>query len=157
MDVNPDPKSAIGVLVAHAPVAYLAFFVLGAMLHYSYPVPLMGEELAHVIGVTLEVVGSLLILFSQASIRKFHKLIELGEPINFSLGPYRFCRNPTYLGVALLLIGVGFLANALAIVVSVLIALFFVGEVFVKREEKLLSEKYGDTYTTYRHKVRRWM
>lgn len=74
-------------------------------------------------------------------------------------GPYRYVRNPMYLGAGLVLLGCGILfaefsgmlvGYALAIVVLVNLFVFFY-------EEPTLREKFGAQYEEYSKNVRRWI
>ena len=72
-------------------------------------------------------------------------------------GLYRWSRNPMYVGAVLLLTGVAILLGSLTplLVVIAFFALLRVG--FVRREERLLEETFGDAYRAYRRSVRRWL
>ena len=72
-------------------------------------------------------------------------------------GPYRFSRNPMYLGLAVLLSGWGvWLGNFLALT---LIGFFvwYITEFQIKPEEAALREKFGEDYDAYCVRVRRWI
>ena len=72
-------------------------------------------------------------------------------------GAYRFSRNPLYLSLMLLLLGIAILMFSLwlffAIPILYLILLFKA----VKPEESYLSQKFGKEYLDYSAKVRRWI
>ena len=71
-------------------------------------------------------------------------------------GPYRFTRNPQYVGDIVLFIGVSVIANSLLLwITHVLLALVFV--VAPLAEEPWLEEQYGDAYREYRRRVRRFL
>ena len=74
-----------------------------------------------------------------------------------SSGIYRYSRNPMYLGVLFMLVGWGFyLANLL----SILCVLIFVGYITrfqIIPEERLLQEKFGSEFLSYKRRVRRWL
>jgi protein-S-isoprenylcysteine O-methyltransferase Ste14 len=72
-------------------------------------------------------------------------------------GPFRFSRNPMYLGMILTLIGVGVLMNRAPpwIVVPIFAAILWLR--FVRHEEKLMEETFGDDYRAYKTRVRRWL
>jgi len=72
-------------------------------------------------------------------------------------GPYRWTRNPMYLGMALIYAGlaIGFDAPiALALLPLVLIA---IQTQVIAREERYLEAKFGDDYRRYKAEVRRWL
>ena len=72
-------------------------------------------------------------------------------------GPYRWSRNPMYVGLTAVYSGVALLRNAawpLILLPVVLIALWFL---VIRREERYLTHAFGDQYTRYRQRVRRWL
>ena len=72
-------------------------------------------------------------------------------------GPYRFTRNPMYLGLTLIQLGLGFAVNNLWISAFAPLSLLTVHFIAVLPEEKYLSEKFGDSYTRYLTHVRRYL
>jgi protein-S-isoprenylcysteine O-methyltransferase Ste14 len=72
-------------------------------------------------------------------------------------GPYRFSRNPIYLGMFLALIGFAMaFDNPWLLMILVPFALVIRYGV-VAREEVYLERKFGDVYRGYRSRVRRWL
>jgi protein-S-isoprenylcysteine O-methyltransferase Ste14 len=72
-------------------------------------------------------------------------------------GPFRFTRNPMYLAVTALLVGIAWcLRTAPWWGVPVLFVLY-VRLVNVPREERLLDTLFGESYRDYRERVRRWL
>jgi protein-S-isoprenylcysteine O-methyltransferase Ste14 len=72
-------------------------------------------------------------------------------------GPYRWTRNPMYLGMALSYAGlaIGFDGPiAFALLPLVLIA---IQTQVIAREERYLEAKFGDDYRRYKAEVRRWL
>jgi protein-S-isoprenylcysteine O-methyltransferase Ste14 len=72
-------------------------------------------------------------------------------------GPYRFTRNPMYLGLTLFEIGFGFAVNNLWISLFAVPALLTVHFTAVVPEERYLSKKFGESYNAYRAQVRRYL
>jgi protein-S-isoprenylcysteine O-methyltransferase Ste14 len=72
-------------------------------------------------------------------------------------GPYRFTRNPQYLGVLLILVGNFIWSGAAALLAyAAYIATSF--HIFVVRyEEPKLERRFGETYRRYRERVPRWL
>lgn len=72
-------------------------------------------------------------------------------------GPYRFTRNPMYLGLACVLLGVcTYLANPLTLV-AVAAFIAYLTAFQIMPEERLLLEKFGAPYAQYTSSVRRWL
>jgi protein-S-isoprenylcysteine O-methyltransferase Ste14 len=72
-------------------------------------------------------------------------------------GPYRFTRNPIYLGMFLGLIGLAIAFNDLWLLVTLLPFALVIRYGVVAREEAYLERKFGDVYRGYRSRVRRWL
>lgn len=72
-------------------------------------------------------------------------------------GPYRFSRNPMYLGMALLLLAwCVFLGNPLT-AVSVVLFCAYITRFQILPEERALLAKFGAPYASYLSEVRRWI
>ena len=72
-------------------------------------------------------------------------------------GVYRFTRNPMYLGMLLVLLGWAvYLANAIAFLL-VPVFLLYISRFQIVPEERVLQEKFGAVFATYKARVRRWL
>lgn len=72
-------------------------------------------------------------------------------------GPYCFSRNPMYVGLSVLHVGLALLFDVgwpLLLLPFVLVALWFL---VIRREERYLTHAFGDEYARYRQRVRRWL
>ncbi|MDH3214158.1 MAG: isoprenylcysteine carboxylmethyltransferase family protein [Myxococcales bacterium] len=80
-----------------------------------------------------------------------------GTPEIIAIGVYRVTRNPMYVGMALLQIGIGMgLANGwILVLVPPVLALVYATA--IRHEEAYLESKFGDTYLAYKASVRRWI
>jgi protein-S-isoprenylcysteine O-methyltransferase Ste14 len=72
-------------------------------------------------------------------------------------GPYRFTRNPMYVGVTLVEIGLGVAVNNLWISLFAIPALLTVHFIAVLPEERYLTGKFGESYRRYLAQVRRYL
>lgn len=72
-------------------------------------------------------------------------------------GPYRFTRNPMYVGVMLVLLGIALLVAQWPYLLVPPLFFLAVRLGFVPREERRLAETFGDAYAAYRSRVRRWV
>jgi protein-S-isoprenylcysteine O-methyltransferase Ste14 len=72
-------------------------------------------------------------------------------------GLFRISRNPMYLGMAMILAGVGMLLGS---VIPLMIVPVFVGLItlkFIKVEERMMADDFGQEWLDYKAKVRRWI
>ena len=72
-------------------------------------------------------------------------------------GPYKFTRNPMYLGVTTALFGFSVYFGNLLSLSSPVIFFLVMNYYFVPREEKLMEQIFGKQYLSYKMKVRRWL
>ena len=72
-------------------------------------------------------------------------------------GPYRFTRNPIYLGMVLGQIGVAVAFDSLWILATLVVFYLVIRYGVVAREEAYLERKFGDVYLGYKSRVRRWL
>ena len=72
-------------------------------------------------------------------------------------GPYRVSRNPIYLAMSVLHLGVAIWANSAWLVATLAVAVALMAIVVVAREERYLEERFGADYLDYKASVRRWL
>lgn len=72
-------------------------------------------------------------------------------------GPYRLSRNPLYVGLLVLYVGLALLAPTFWGLVLFPIAVLLVHWGAILPEERYLSERFGAPYDDYRRRVRRWL
>ncbi|PHH38778.1 methyltransferase family protein [Pseudomonas putida] len=110
-------------------------------------------------GVLLFAAGAATMLAAGGLFRRLGTHIPPSRPTTLiaTTGPYRWTRNPMYLGMALVYAGiaVGFDgAIALALLPLVLIV---IQRHVIAREERYFEAKFGDDYRRYKAEVRRWL
>ena len=73
-------------------------------------------------------------------------------------GVYRHTRNPMYVGMLLCLLGWGvYLANAFALLLAPLLFVPYTNRFQILPEERALKDAYGERFTEYCRRVRRWI
>jgi len=72
-------------------------------------------------------------------------------------GPYRYVRNPMYIGAAMVIAGAGLIVGSPAIVLLTVGFLLFFHVFVLVYEEPTLREKFGQSYRDYCARVRRWL
>jgi protein-S-isoprenylcysteine O-methyltransferase Ste14 len=80
------------------------------------------------------------------------------RPSNLVLaGPYRFSRNPLYLGGLLALLGLIIVWSSIVTAFFTILIYIIFRYVFIKKEEIILEEEFGDEYRDFKKRVRRWL
>jgi protein-S-isoprenylcysteine O-methyltransferase Ste14 len=72
-------------------------------------------------------------------------------------GPFRITRNPMYLQMVLVCLGFAVALVNLWILLLTPICAWLLQRLAIIPEEKYLEGKFGDAYTEYKRKVRRWV
>ena len=72
-------------------------------------------------------------------------------------GPYKYVRNPMYIGALVLLIGFGLCLHSISILLLSLVVFLLVDLFVVYFEEPNLSRKFGATYEAFCKPVPRWI
>ena len=73
------------------------------------------------------------------------------------IGPYKFSRNPMYLGLALLTVALAHYQNTWWRILLLVPTLFTVKTYVIAREEAYLRRRFGVEYEAYMRQVRRWL
>ncbi|MGH9372835.1 MAG: methyltransferase family protein [Vicinamibacterales bacterium] len=72
-------------------------------------------------------------------------------------GPYRFSRNPMYVGLSAVYVGLSLVFDLTWPIVLFPLALLALYGLVVRRDERDLADAFGATYTQYSRRVRRWL
>jgi protein-S-isoprenylcysteine O-methyltransferase Ste14 len=72
-------------------------------------------------------------------------------------GPYRFTRNPIYIGFAFIYAGAAIWSGITGALVTLPVVLVVIDRAVIAREERYLEAQFGDKYMTYKARVRRWL
>jgi len=154
---SANANAATGVRVP-PPVLYLVALAAGITLDHLWPPPFS-------LGL-LRYVGSILVIASFAImppvLRRFRRAgtpFDVRKPATALItdGPYRFSRNPTYLSLTLLYVGVGALLDSAWTLILVVPLLVAMDRWIVMREERHLEARFGEQYRRYKSTVRRWL
>ena len=72
-------------------------------------------------------------------------------------GPYRYVRNPMYVGAIALMLGAGLALSSASVVLLAFASLFVMHLFVIVYEEPTLSDRFGASYREYRTAVPRWL
>jgi protein-S-isoprenylcysteine O-methyltransferase Ste14 len=155
---QPRQRRGTAGVIAPPPVIYLAFLGLGFVLERLLP----GAELpgwAQWTGAVVIVAGVVLVISFE---RAFKRAGTDANPYRPSTalatdGPYRFSRNPAYLGMAITYIGITLAAEAPWALVMLVPATLLMQYGVILREERYLEGLFGDEYLSYKRTTRRWI
>ena len=138
---------------------YVGDLVIGLLVHWLYPVQVLPTPFAVGISILLFAVSGPLAITAVRAFSRAKTTYFFSEPASAIVtdGPYRFSRNPGYVSLTLLYLGIGFLVNSLWVLIMVLPAVTVIHYGVVKQEERYLEANFGDEYGEYKTSVRRWV
>jgi protein-S-isoprenylcysteine O-methyltransferase Ste14 len=148
-------------VIALPPLIFLGFLAVAAMLEAIVPPPVsVAHSLArYVAGVALAAGGFFIIAMGTRRFAAAGTNVPPTLPTTALVvdGIYRRTRNPLYLGLTLVYLGLGVAAGSLWAIGLVVPLLWVINVGVVKREERYLERKFGDAYRAYKVRVRRWV
>jgi protein-S-isoprenylcysteine O-methyltransferase Ste14 len=148
----------------HLPVpwVFVLAYLIGAGPEILFPLDVRSSE----VSLTSQIGGAVLFLIGATiagwGLFIFHNARTTTVPGETSIklvtsGPYRFSRNPMYVGLVIAYIGeAGLLVQAWPLL-TLLFAVVYVNWFVIPIEEARLKENFADEYERYCAKVRRWM
>lgn len=143
------------------PLLYVLIFIAAIFIQKQIPI---ADEIFNttLIKITGGVFLIIALFFLVRSLRQFFItkntviLIKPATSLQTS-GIYTITRNPMYVGLAIVYLGITcFIGNWWNIILFPIL-LLIVQEYVIKREEKYLEAEFGKQYIEYKSKVRRWL
>lgn len=143
----------------HPPILFLLILIPALILTYFWPVGL-GEHWA------LRLAGLLALLFAVSlvgsAVFNFRRKGTSENPHTPSTalvldGPYRLTRNPMYLSMVLILIGLGLLLDSIWLLLAAPLDAILLTVLVIRYEEIYLEQKFGQDYIDFKSSVRRWI
>jgi protein-S-isoprenylcysteine O-methyltransferase Ste14 len=142
------------------PLMWLALaLVLVAALHRWGPAPRLLAPPWIWAGIIPGVFGSWMMVVSARSFQKVGTgLVPFDEAtVLVTDGFFRYTRNPMYLGMVLLLVGVAMLHGSATAFLPVPLFALIIHRNFILAEEDFMEQAFGGAYREYRERVRRWL
>jgi protein-S-isoprenylcysteine O-methyltransferase Ste14 len=112
------------------------------------------------LGIALVLLGIALSFWAFGLFRREDTELQPTSETNRKLvvsGPYRLTRNPMYLGLVLISLGIAFWVGALPFFVVPLLVLATTNLVHIPFEEAKMRRQFGADYDNYTRAVRRWI
>lgn len=142
------------------PLPYMAAIAGGWWLdRHVLPLQVSIGEVGQALGWTLASLGFVLFAWSVVTMRR-HRTTVNPFGANAALctdGPFRFSRNPIYLGDWFVLLGSALIMSSVWPVMFAPAIWLIIRHGVIRHEEAYLESRFGDTYRAYRNQVRRWL
>jgi len=157
-DLSPTAAEHAGIFIP-PPLVYVLGIVAGIVLQRVWPLPTPPVPVGRVLGWACVAGWALTSLPGVAAfVRARTSIVPIrASRVLVRTGPYRFTRNPMYLGLALLQAGLGLLWRQPWVLVMLAPVVVAMDRLIIAAEERYLAARFGDEYRSYRARVRRWI
>jgi len=144
------------------PWVFILVYLVSVGVQQFLPIVIPSPDLAWIIRIAGFVfVGfGIAVAFSAVGIFRKTKTTTVPHETPSTLvisGPYRFTRNPMYVGLTLIYLGVAGTRNEIWPVIVLPLLLAYINFLVIPVEEKNLRGVFGDEYQKYGERVGRWL
>lgn len=141
------------------PALYLGPLAVGLLIDRLRPWRMPAGPASRVLGGALTAGGVALAAPAAATFRRVGTPLPPVRPVTtlVTSGPYRFTRNPIYLGMAVTYTGISVLTRSWWPLPLLPAAVLAVDRLVIAREEPYLQRRFGAAYDDYCARVRRWL
>jgi len=146
--------------VIRPPIAWALAFVAGLGVDWLYPLQFVPTSVPRAwIAGGVFAVGFVLAIWAIVTIRKAGTRVETNKPTTAIVanGPYRFTRNPIYIGMFLGQTGLAIGFDNLWVLATLVPFFLVIRYGVIAREEAYLERKFGAVYLGYKSRVGRWL
>ncbi len=141
------------------PIIYTAAILFGLILNYFSPLFLLSDTWRYILGIPFIIIGISMIPFFLIKYKKSKTPFDVQKTANTLItdGPNRFTRNPGYLSLTFISLGIGFTLSNFWILGLTIPVVLIVDLWIIRGEERQLEAIFGDQYLRYKSSVRRWI
>ncbi len=147
-------------VIAFPPLIWLVGAVISALVHFFLiQLPIMSYSACLVCGIALITLAPTLALWALVTMKAAGTNVAPAKPALTIVrsGPFRFTRNPMYLALCLLQVALGFFLNDWLTLLFVVPLALIMHYGVILREERYLTDKFGEPYLELKREVRRWL
>ena len=144
------------------PWVFVLMYLIGAALEHVWPMHLASDVSGRVttgVGAVLFAAGALIAGWGLVTFHRARTTTVPGESSSrlVTWGPYRFSRNPMYVGLTVAYLGEAFLQRHVWPVALLPVVLAYVNWAVIPVEQARLTEVFAAEYLAYQRQVRRWL
>ena len=134
----------------------LACLVMQVILYIMIPLEI---NLSMLLGLILLFGSIVLIMWSAKELKNNDTtILPDGEPEKIVItGPFKYTRNPIYLGMTGILFASAMLMQSLSALLMPVLFLLIIENTWIPHEESKLEKKFEDDWKSYANSTRRWL
>ena len=145
-------------VIARPPLLYLGALAIGLLIDWAWPAPFAPTDFQFALGGILLATGVTILVQGMRRFGAHGTNVPTNQPSTALVtdGPYAYSRNPIYIGLSFLYVGVGLTVDS-AWIVALLVPLLVVMRYgVIAREERYLEGKFGAPYIEFKSRTPRW-
>src|SRR5262245_53978645 len=141
------------------PALYGIGLVAVLVLRWLWPLPIAEAGLPFWLGLCFLALGGTLAIWGQKIMGAAGTNVNPSLPTTaiVTSGPFRISRNPLYLALNLVFVGLTLAINSYWGLIAVVLLLPLMHYGVVLRQERYLERKFGESYLHYKARVRRYL
>ena len=143
------------------PWVFILTYLAGAAIDYATGPHFLIDRTPYpgLTGAIVFAVGAAISGWGWLTFRKAHTTTVPGERSSrfVTWGPYRFTRNPMYVGLVIAYVGEALILRQIWPLLLLPLVVAYVNWVVIPVEERKLTEVFGDEYQGYKARTRRWL
>jgi len=142
------------------PIWAFLYLALAGAVSAAYPWKPIASPAAVPLGIVLVVTGFTISFLSMSLFLRRGAQLNPASESHATLvtnGPFRFTRNPMYLGLVVLTLGIAFWVGSLPMFAVPLLVFATTNWVHIPYEEARMRREFGEAYETYGARTRRWL
>lgn len=141
------------------PTYFNSSIFLIILIHFIVPGKFIIPYPWNLAGIIPVIIGAVLNLVADREFKINKTTVKPHEVSSFLIttGLFKVSRNPMYLGMVLVLIGISVFLGSITPYIVVILFIVLIHSLFIKSEEKMLAEEFGDDWLEYKKKTRRWI
>lgn len=141
------------------PVYLLLAVVSMTLLHLAAPGARLVHDPYRSAGIPIIAIGLVLVLWVAGMFRRAGTTIRPFQESTALVvdGPFRWSRNPIYLGMVIALFGIAIVLGSITPLAVIPAFAILIDRKFVRAEERILEARFGEAYRAYVARVRRWI
>jgi protein-S-isoprenylcysteine O-methyltransferase Ste14 len=141
------------------PLLFASTLLIGGLLHLVFPVRLLSPLPARIAGSLIVCGAGFFAIWAERVMKAAGTNIRPDKPALaiVTTGPFCFSRNPMYVSLCALQLGIALLINGVMPLVFLLPLILVLHFGVIKREERYLMTKFGNEYLSFKNRTRRWL
>ena len=142
------------------PPTWMLIAIIAMLIsNFVFPVAWIIPPLWNLIGLVFLISGMALNLAADNSFKQAGTTVKPYQESSHLVtnGVFQISRNPMYLGMMLILIGIALLLRSLSPFLVIIPFAVLIDQFYIRVEERMLAETFGANWQVYKAKARRWL